>query len=119
MKRINLILLESDKLKFDGVENKTQVFKNVLKGSISLFQNKSQGFNIHQSREAIKVLDVIDDCKEDIIEFEDAQYTFMLNILKNISWPENIRLFALVVDSFENPLEVPKKEELKDVEPKK
>ena len=110
MKRINLILPENDKFKLEGIEDKTVPFKNVLRAAISIFQVQSKGFNIAQQREAIKVLDVIEDCEGEILEFEDAQYKFMNNILKIINWTDNIRLFVAVVDSFENPIQEVKDE---------
>lgn len=104
MKRINLIIESSDKLNFAEEQDTRIISKNILNSVLTLFQIQSNGLSLAQIRAAIKAMDAIDECDGDILEMEDAEYTFIKNAISNIQWADNMRLYLAVVDNFENPI---------------
>lgn len=106
MKKINLILENFDKLNISDIEKSEEHTASlfVINRSILYFQSQSQGLNLSQQRESLKIMDKIDGYKENTIEFEDSEYIFLKNIFSTVKWPENIRLFVSVADNIENPI---------------
>ena len=75
MKNISLKLEETDK--FDiGDDTPDEVVKKILKNSILIFQQQYKGLNISQQRQAIKILDAIEEAELLTITLEDSEYKF-------------------------------------------
>ena len=105
MKRVSFILPESEKVKFgEEVTDKTLPMKNVLNACVAIAQSQEQGFNYVRVRQALKIMDKIEDCKEDFVDLEDSEYTFLKEILEKVKWKDNLRLFLVVLDNFNNVL---------------
>ena len=113
MKKINLILEQSEKFKIadlkEGEEYK--VSTNLISKAIQYFQIQSQGLNLSQQRQAIKIMDKLEDCESGTLELEDAEYTFLKNIFDTVKWPEHMRAFTMVADNIENPIKQDPKSE--------
>ena len=108
-----MILEQSEKFTVtDLVEGEEyKISTNTITKAIQYFQIQSQGFTLAQNRQAVKIMDKLDDCKSETLDFEDAEYTFLKNIFNNVKWPEHMRAFTMVADNIENPIPEEKKTE--------
>jgi len=104
MKTINMVITPKG-LEYKTGDDKTIPFKNVLFSAINLYQVESRGLTLTQQREAMKVIDKLEDCTDEDINLEDADYDYLVGIIKKVKWTQNMRLFLAVSDKLLNPIE--------------
>jgi hypothetical protein len=86
--------------------------KNITFPALSAFSPKQQlqtilsgapesGYTIADVRSATKVLDKLDACK-DLLELEDAEYSFVLNRIRQVPWAMAHSDIVAFVDAIEN-----------------
>ncbi len=116
MEKVSLIFDNFNELKVTDLKEEEQykVSTITIIRAINYFQVQSQGFNISQQREALKILDKIEECEKEFVEFEDSEYKFLKNVFASVKWPEHIRTFVAVANNIENP--IPKKETIKEAQ---
>ena len=101
MKRIALLSVPDPRFPSPsdpGYENNRVDYRNLIEGAVRVPLDPQKGADIAEMRKGIRILDALDQARDDVLALEDADWEFLKTKVEKMPWNVTDRRFIQFYD---------------------
>ena len=101
MKRIALLSVPDPRFPHPsdpGYENNRVDYRNLIEGAVRVPLDRQMGATIEEMRKGVRILDALDQARDDVLALEDADWEFLKQKVDKLPWAGTDRRFVQFYD---------------------
>jgi len=111
MKRIALLSVPDPRFPHPsdpGYENNRVDYRNLIEGAVRVPLDRQMGATIEEMRKGVRILDALDQARDDVLALEDADWEFLKTKVDKLPWAGTDRRFVQFYDDIMQATEAPR-----------